>query len=182
VACQNSPNKNAPPPHTCQGWEQFVYDPSAGGTIQYWLLTYGPANTSCPTPTGANCQPNSSSTDGWCPFSFATGPTAGDVYCVVNAVGGTPAKGEPITSLSELKLNGAVAGVRGSNDSIAVTNVGGTVNTASGGNYFPDLGSLWQEAEFNVFGEANGDQAVFNTGATVVVRTGGQRNNERARL
>jgi hypothetical protein len=27
-------------------------------------------------------------------------------------------------------------------------------HTASGNNYFPDLGSQWQEAEFNVFGDA----------------------------
>jgi hypothetical protein len=50
--------------------------------------------------------------------------------------------------------------------------VGGTPHTASRNNYFPDLGSQWQEAEFNVFGDGGGDQAVFNTGSTVVVRTG----------
>lgn len=171
VACQNSPHKNAPPPHTCQGWQQFVYSPAGGGTIQYWLLSYGPAGTSCPAPQGASCLPGYSSTDGWCPFSFTTGPTAGDVYCVVNAVNATPALGEPITELGQLKVTGAAAGVSGPDDAITVTS-GPTMNTASGNNYFPDLGSQWQEAEFNVFGDGNGDQAVFNSGATVVVRTG----------
>ena len=151
----------------CLGWQQFVYSSSGGGVIQYWLETYGPAGTRCPAPKGANCQPGKVSTDGWCPFSFnATGP----VYCVVNAKTAAQAPAEPITSLSELKLKGAVAGVSAPNDFIAVTTSGGALDTASGNNYFPDLGSQWQEAEFNVFGDGNGDQAVFNAGATIVVR------------
>jgi hypothetical protein len=152
----------------CLGWQQFVYSSTGGGVIQYWLETYGPAGTSCPAPSGANCKPGKVSTDGWCPFSFS--PT-GPVYCVVNAAASAQAPAEPITSLSELKLKGAVAGVSAPNDYIAVTTSGGAVNTASGNNYFPDLGSQWQEAEFNVFGDGNGDQAVFNAGTTVVVRT-----------
>jgi hypothetical protein len=170
--CQNSPNKNAPPPNTCQGWQQFTYSPdpvSGGGTIQYWLLTYGPAGTSCPMPHGTNCTPGFSSEDGWCPFSFtATGP----VYCVVNSAGGTPGLGEPITSLytaqGGLKVTADTVSASAP-DSITVTS-GSTINSAPGGKYFPDLGTQWQEAEFNVFGDANGDQAVFNSGATVVVR------------
>ena len=47
---------------------------------------------------------------------------------------------------------------------------GTTVYPATGGNYFPDLGSQWQEAEFNVFGDGNGDQAVFNANSTLQVR------------
>ena len=153
----------------CLGWEQFVYPSSGGGSIQYWLETYGPAGTLCPTPRSANCQPGVAPTDGWCPFSFS--PT-GPVYCVVNAINATTAPAAPITSLSTLKLTGAAAGVAGAaNDSITVS-VGGTPYTASGNNYFPDLGSQWQEAEFNVFGDGNGDQAVFNSGATIDMRTG----------
>jgi hypothetical protein len=78
---------------------------------------------------------------------------------------------EPITALTELKVTGAVAGFNHStNDSLTVAD-GATSNTASGNNYFPDLGSLWTEAEFNVFGDGNEDQAVFNSGATIGVRT-----------
>ncbi len=29
----------------------------------------------------------------------------------------------------------------------------------------------WQEAEFNIFGDCCGSQAVFNSGSTIVVRT-----------
>ena len=108
------------------------------------------------------------STDGWCPFSFSS---TGPVYCVVNGVNSAPAPGAVITSLQSLKLTGAVAGVRAPNDFIAVTTPGGVVNSASGNNYFPDLGQQWQEAEFNVFGDGGGDQAVFSAGTTVIVRT-----------
>jgi hypothetical protein len=151
----------------CRGWEQFVYSSTGNGFIQYWLIKYGSAGTSCPAPRGASCQPGQSESDGWCPFTVG-----GDVYCVVNAVQGAPAPSEPITSLSALKVTAAVAGVNGAaNDSIVVWE-GNTAYTASGNNYFPDLSSLWQEAEFNVFGDGGGDEAVFNTGSTIVVRTG----------
>lgn len=158
----------SPDPGKCFGWEQFVYSSTSGdGFIQYWLLNYGPGGTACPTPRGASCVQGESESDGWCPFT-----TGGKVYCVVNAMNSAPAPSEPITSLGQLKLTGAAAGVAGAaNDSIAVT-VGGTPYTASGNNYFPDLGSQWQEVEFNVFGDGDGDQANFNSGSTIVVRAG----------
>lgn len=40
-----------------------------------------------------------------------------------------------------------------------------------GQNWFPDLDSQWQVSEFNIFGDSNGDQAVFNSGSAIVVRT-----------
>ena len=152
----------------CLGWQQFVYSSSGGGFIQYWLETYGPAGTSCPKPQGKSCKAGSVSSDGWCPFSFNPG---GSVYCVVNAASGAPAPAEPITSLPDLKLDGAAAGAIGPNDTIIVTTPGGVVNSAPGNNYFPDLGQKWQTVEFNVFGDGGGDQAVFSAGTTVVVRT-----------
>jgi len=63
----------------------------------------------------------------------------------------------------------AVSGAE--NDSIQVW-VNNSPYKASGNDYFPDLRNQWQESEFNVFGDGGGDQAVFNSGATVVVRTG----------
>ena len=91
---------------------------------------------------------------------------------MVNAINATTAPAAPITSLSTLKLTGAAAGVAGAANGSITVSVGGTPYTASGNNYFPDLGSQWQEAEFNVFGDGNGDQAVFNSGATIHMRTG----------
>jgi hypothetical protein len=171
--CSTSPFKtNGPsgtPSDRCQGWEQFVYPSGGGGGIQYWLLDFGPAGTSCPAPKGASCLPNSVSTDGWCPFQFtSTGP----VFCVVNAPSATAAPGEPITSLPNLKLTGSAAGANGATtDEIAVTVSNGQPFTANGNNSFPDMGSQWQEVEFNVFGDGNSDQAVFASGTTLVVRT-----------
>jgi hypothetical protein len=163
--CGSSAGANGNP---CQGFEQFVYDPANGGGIQYWLTNFGPPDTTCPAPISASCQngaQNGPQTDGWCPVALY-----GATDCVVNAVKATPAGSEPISSLSGLRVRGAVAGVTyAQSDGITVTS-GTTSNNAPGGNYFPDLGSAWQEAEFNVFGDSSGDQAVFNSGATVIPR------------
>jgi hypothetical protein len=167
IACADSPNKNASPPHKCQGWQQFVYHSGGSGLIQYWLLHYGPSGTSCPKPISANCQ-NGVQTDGWCPFTFSA---TGDVFCVINAKQSATPPSEPITSLDKLKVTGQVAGVAGeANDEIIVT-ANGQPWTASGNNYFTDLGSQWQEAEFNVFGDGNGSRAIIQSGSTIHVRT-----------
>lgn len=156
----------------CVGWEQWVYSSSNSGSIQYWLENYGPPGTQCPTPRGASCQVGGASIDGWCPFQFTS---SDPVYCVVNGANFAGAPTEPITSLNPtssaaLKLTGAAAGFMGNtNDSLYVTE-GATVYPATGNNYFPDLGSQLQEVEFNVFGDGNGDQAVFNSGSTLQVR------------
>ena len=163
-ACSGSPN-----PSQCSGWEQFVYEGGGGGFIQYWLLQYGPAGTLCPTPRHSGCAAGTSYSDGWCPFQFS--PT-GDVYCVVNGPGGSSAPSVASSSLGSLKVRGSAAGVMGSTSDSMVVSVGATPYTAPGGNYFPDLGSQWNEAEFNVFGDGNGSQAVFNSGTTLQVRTG----------
>ncbi|MFZ1010891.1 MAG: VWD domain-containing protein [Candidatus Sulfotelmatobacter sp.] len=156
----------------CQGWEQFVYSSSNSGSIQYWLENYGPPGTQCPTPRGASCVAGGASSDGWCPFQFTS---SDPVYCVVNGANFAGAPAETITSLDPassgaLKLSGAAAGFNGNADDAVYVTEGTTVYPATGGNYFPDLGSQWQEAEFNVFGDGNGDQAVFNANSTIQVR------------
>lgn len=156
----------SPAPANCSGWEQFVYPSGGGAFIQYWLLTYGPAGTMCPTPPHASCAANTSYSDGWCPFQFS--PT-GSVYCVVNSANEAPAPAAAMTALGTLTLSGA-AGSGATNDSIAMT-VSGTPYSATGSNYFPDLGTQWQEAEFNVFGDGGGSQATFNPGTSMQVRT-----------
>jgi len=164
--CSGSPASTSPP---CQGWEQFVFPAGGGGSIQYWLLNYGPAGTECPAPRGASCIPGYASTDGWCPFQFSS---TGNVYCVVNAAGSTSAPSVLPTSpdFATLVLTGE-AGSSTTNDSITVT-VNGTAHTSPGGNYFPDLGTgtNWQAEEFNVFGDGDASQAFLNPGTTIVVR------------
>ena len=150
----------------CLGWQQFVYESSGSSFIQYRLLTYGPAGTLCPMPRHANCPANSSFSDGWCPFQFQ--PT-GSVYCVINAVNQPTTSGHPMTALAQLKVAGASPG-GGMNDGITVTEFG-VPQGAAGDSRFPDLGTKWNEAEFNVFGDGSSSQAVFNSGATLQVRT-----------
>jgi hypothetical protein len=152
----------------CLGWEQFVYEGGGGsGFIQYWLVNFGPTGTACPTPRGANCALGGVWSDGWCPF-----PTSvGTVDCAINAVNGAGSTATAITSLGTLKVTGSAAVTAGTTDAITVTE-GSTAHSANGNNYFPDLATQWQQAEFNVFGDGSGDQAVFNSGATVNIRTG----------
>jgi hypothetical protein len=160
--CSGSPNAN------CRGWEQFVYESSGTGFLQYWLIQYGPTGTMCPVPRSTHCDGSHVFTDGWCPITLGTSPNP--VYCVVNAAAAVSAPATPATSLGQLRVSGAAAGVGGAaNDAMTVT-VGGTAHSATGNNYFPDLGSQWREAEFNVFGDCCGHQAVFNSGANAVVR------------
>lgn len=164
--CSGSPNSG------CHGWQQFVYESSGGGFIQYWLLGYGPTGTSCPTPRHTNCAPGLSYSDGWCPVQIDLIPNdPNPIQCVVNAVNESAAPAEPMTSLGQLRLTGTAAGVGGATDDAITVAVGSTPYGASGSNYFPDLGSQWQEAEFNVFGDGNSSQATFNSGSTLEVRT-----------
>jgi hypothetical protein len=163
TACNGSPGGVG---GGCQGWQQFVYESSGSAFIQYWLLTYGPAGTQCPMPLHTGCAVNTSYSDGWCPFQFS--PT-GPVYCVINAAGQPNVSSHPMTALGQLKVQGSSPG-GGMNDGIMVTE-SGVPQTANGDNRFSDLGSKWNEAEFNIFGNGSSSQATFNSGATLQVRT-----------
>ena len=66
--------------------------------------------------------------------------------------------------------HGAAAGVNGAANDAIIVMVGSTSFSANGNNYFPDLGSQWKEAEFNVFGNCCDRQAVFNSGSSAIVR------------
>jgi len=153
----------------CQEWEQFVYDTNAclgssaagSGFIQYWLLGYG--GTSCPSPqaSAALCASDGVTETGWC-------PAVGD--CVINAASCSSPGVQAAKSLDQVKLNAFIAGVQSTNDEMVIT-IGSTVYTTPGNNYFPDLNTTWNSAEFNVFGNGGADQAVFNAGSTIEIRT-----------
>ncbi|AXW36136.1 hypothetical protein HFK83_24880 [Ralstonia pseudosolanacearum] len=166
-ACGGSPNNTHLLATGCRGWEQFVYDSSGTASIQYWLLDYGPVGTSCPAPVHANCAANSVYTDGWCPFNISL--FAGDanpIQCAINSsLVGAPA--QALTGVGNLKVSGAAGGA---NDSMIVS-VSGTPTLVTGANHFPDLGSQWNEAEFNVFGPGSNATVTFNSGTNIVVRT-----------
>ena len=168
--CDGSPYKNNTTT-PCQGWEQWVYSTTQNGFIQYWLENYGPNGTACPSPSAsaAVCAASGGVVSGqWCSFQFSS---TGNVYCVVNADNSAGAPLEPATALTAMQVTGSAAGGSLTSDEITVWESGKPYK-ATGGNYFPDLGSQLQEVEFNVFGDGGGDQAVFNSGAVIAVRTG----------
>ena len=152
---------------SCRGWEQFVYDSVGNASIQYWLITIGPPGTACPAPVHAGtCAPNTVYTDGWCPFTIGT---LG--YCAINGPVATSPPAVPVTSLGTVNLAGMASGVGGAANDQLVMTVGGTAYQVFGNNRFPDLGSQWQRAEFNVFGNCCSSQANFGSGTSLTART-----------
>jgi VWD domain-containing protein len=137
VTCAGAAN-----PATCKGWEQFIYSSVTLGVIliQYWLLGY---NNPCPA--------------GW--------NSDGAGSCFANNAMALPVPVQPITSLSQMALNGDIT------DQVTLT-VGGMMFTAPGDNHFPDLSNGWRITEFNIFGDASlTPSADFNAGSTMDVRT-----------
>lgn len=134
-------------PGQCQGWEQFVVsnDPTGASYvfIQYWLINY---NNACPA--------------GWNTYSND---------CYVNSNQATPYPTVAIGQLSQLAVTGTAGS--GGGDDAATLSVGTTSYTATGNNYFPDLGQHWQTSEYNIFGDCCGSSAVFNAGSTIKVQT-----------
>jgi hypothetical protein len=142
----------------CEGWQQFVFlnnecdltgvsPVPACAFIQYWLLGYGP---NCPT--GWNSQHDSFGDD-----------------CYINSQNSVNFLPFPLSDLATMKLAGAVAGLAATNDTVTFS-VGAQVWSAPGDNSLSDLVENWTDAEFNVFGTANGSRAVFNSGTSMVVR------------
>lgn len=133
----------------CTGWQQFIFsnggcggNGSACAYIQSWLFGYG---STCPTPE-------------W---------SGGFGGCFINSANAVTFAPIALTQLATLRLTGQADGA---GDTVTLT-VGDTAYSAPGDSNIPDLGQHWQIAEFNIFGNGDGSQAVFNTGSTLVVRT-----------
>jgi hypothetical protein len=125
--------------------------------IEYWLLNYG-----TDTGNGANI----------CPSGFIdNGPDqlggAGD-DCIQNSPANTIQSGQlPITDLGDLKLSGSATA--GGNDEATVTYNGQGYN-ATVLDSLTDIASVWNQAEFNVLGNAGSSQAVFNNGSWMIAK------------
>ncbi|MFD1050869.1 hypothetical protein ACFQ1S_37735, partial [Kibdelosporangium lantanae] len=135
-------------PGLCQAWEQFIFsnDGTSGvAFIQYWLLHYN-----------APCAP------GWFPY-----PVGPETYCYLNSPLGVAVPVQSATNLTNQHL----AGTTVSMDKVTMFD-GMTAYSTLGSNAI-SLGATggWKESEFNVFGNGNGAQAVFDTLATMIVRT-----------
>ncbi len=129
----------------CLAWQQFVYSSGEQAVfIQYWLLNYG----TCPS--------------GW--------NTYGDSCWKNSAAASVPQI--PIAELSQLSI--WANATPGGNDQVGLATGSDKI---SGSDFFAivepdsvlDLGSAWQGAEFNIFGDGGGTSANFNSGASLSV-------------
>jgi hypothetical protein len=145
----------SPDPKKCLGWEQFAFDTGApvGLFIEYWLADFGPGGTKCPS--------------GWHKY-FAK--TQNEVNCWINSAL-IPTPVVPITSLEKLRLLGAASHGSENQDFAELIVGGSSIYYVAGQNWFPDLDKRWQTAEFNILGDCCGDQATFNAGSAIDVRT-----------
>lgn len=125
----------------CDGWQQAVYSAAMGGLFfQYVFLGAGP-----------NCPPG-----GW----YTTSGDKSDCYLKSATVSGVPNVG--IADLSSMKLTFAP----GDNDYLMMT-IEGTAYS----DYFPSvLGvSGWNNVQFGVYGDDDGDEALFTNPDTSIV-------------
>jgi hypothetical protein len=151
----------------CMAWQQYVLSTNtpvslttgelSGKTevfIEYWLLNYG-------IDTGANICPKGF-IDGGPDF---TGP--GD-DCVQNTPAVVIYNGQiPITELASLQLGGSAV-VNGTDKAVAT--YGTEAYTATVKDSYTDISSGWNQAEFNIFGNAGGSEAQFNSGVSLKVK------------
>ncbi len=126
----------------CLSWLQYVYSSSEQAAfMQYWLIGIG------------TCPDGSWYSDG-----------EGD--CYKNSAAVSVAR-IAITELSQLKMSGTA--VKGGKDTLVFTN-GTKAYTTSGADTVADLATAWTASEFNVIGDGDGSEAVFNKGSSVTVK------------
>jgi hypothetical protein len=128
-------------PTKCLGWEQFVYD-SAGASayMQYWLIDYG---SRCPS--------------GWIQYAL-------DCFRNSHAV---QVPQIAISALKTLKMSGAAA-AKG-NDTLVFT-AGTKAYSTTGKDTVVGLAGYWNASEWNIIGDGDGSEAVFNKGAAITVK------------
>ena len=150
----------------CLAWQQYVISTNTPVSltsnnltnetevfIEYWLIDYGSSRRSA------------------CPSGFlnagsdAEGP---GVDCVQNTAATKIVGGQlPITDLAGLGLS-ATATAGGTD--VATATYGGDAYAATVKDSYTDIASGWSEAEFNVFGNAGGSEAEFNSGSKITVK------------
>ena len=131
----------------CSVWQQFIYstdylrEGEADVFMQYWLIGWG--NSACPAPFASDGE--------------------GDCYANSSYVKVPDLK---ITDLAGETLTASV--VSGGNDTVTFT-YGGDSYSVSGLDSKLGIATVWDQAEFNVVGDAGGSRANFNTGSSVTV-------------
>jgi hypothetical protein len=128
-------------PGDCTGWEQFVYDSQGRSAyIQYWLINYGSA---CPS--------------GWL--------TDGQKDCYKNSKA-VYAPQQAISTLKTLKMSGTA--IANGLDTLVFT-AGTKAYSTTGKDSVVTLAKSWNTSEFNIFGDGNSSEAIFNKGASIKV-------------
>ena len=157
----------------CTAWQQYVMSTNTPVSltstsltnktevfIEYWLLNYGVDN-------GSNICPS-----GFVDFGLDfMGP--GD-DCVQNSpatvIDWNPPTNTgqlPITNLADLSLSGSAT--PGGIDAATVT-YNGQAYTATVADSYTHIADVWNQAEFNVVGNAGGSEAVFNNGSSLIAK------------
>jgi hypothetical protein len=137
----------------CTVWQQYLYAPDqltagkGGVFIQYWLLGYGAGGAACPS-------------------GYNTSQTS----CFKNS-SAVEAPDTPITGLGNLQLTATAAA--GGNDTVSFFD-GTTVYTVTASDSVLKIGTVWNQSEFNIVGDAGGSEAVFNAGSVITVNVAAQ--------
>lgn len=124
----------------CQSWQQFVYASGYGVAFMQYWL-----------------------------INYGTCPSGWNTYspdCYKNSAG-VSVPDEAITSLHKLKLSGKA--VAAGNDTLVFT-AGTIAYSTAGKDSVVDLATDWHESEFNVIGDGDGSEAVFNSGSSIKVK------------
>lgn len=147
----------------CQGWQQFIYStdyPYEEGCtdgclfMQYWLLNYS----------------------GQCPDNWDSSGGS----CYRNSSKAISIPSQSISALPDLLLRGSTtaSGSNGATDALTLFTSKSAYAVNEGASYL-DLYDYWDTAEFNVFGNGGGSEAVFNAGTSIPVGlTGFPTNSE----
>jgi hypothetical protein len=130
----------------CTGFQQFVYSSYDNAAfIQYWLINAG----ACPTGGGWTQRGN-------------------DCYKSTPAVGPGPNNPLTIADLPNLILTGTAA--ENGDDTVVLAIAAEVYQLPPQPDSILGLAPMWQDAEFNVFGDACGAQAQFGAGTVLNVR------------
>lgn len=134
---------------TCQVWQQFIYSSYAEGGnaqvfMQNWLFI----------PNGASCPSGWNSYDTTSYVGCYRNSSADDVPTV------------PVTALASVQLSGSAT----PNGNDAVTFVyGSSAYSVSEADTTLDVSYVWNQSEFNVFGNGGGSEAEFNSDSLFLV-------------
>jgi hypothetical protein len=131
-------------PSQCRAWIQYAYvneSPSDGSAfIEVWLINYGAS----------------------CPAGFSPFPPD----CYANS-DGADVPNQTLAQLQDIQVTGTT--VSGGDDTVKVTTATGAY-AATLPDSMIDTAGNWNTAEYNVFGDGGGSEAVFNPGTKMKVK------------